>query len=150
MDMTSIAHAVDRSSADTMSSKTTPESIVYLCRNCMPDGARLPAQWIEAGMHLHIKEIPCSGKIDAQYLFHALESGMKGVLVITCPQGKCTLAQGNYRAKVRIGTVQRLLKEIGDDPGRADIVHCAEGESLDQIKDRINGAARRFAALASH
>lgn len=99
-------------------------------------------------MHVRVKEIPCSGKIDAQYIFHALEGGVRGVYIVTCPLGKCTLAQGNYRAEVRVRTVRRLLEEIGGDPGRVEIMHCAEGQSAEQLRGRINEATRAFSAYA--
>ena len=132
-----------------MVDRVIPEVVVYLCKNCLPQSGRLPAQWTEAGLHVRVREIPCSGKIDAQYLLHALEGGMHGVCVLTCPKGKCTLTQGNYRAEVRIHTVQRLLKEIGLDPQRAQIINCPGDQSLDQIKNMINDSARRFSGVAA-
>ena len=54
----------------------------------------------------------CSGKIDIQYMFHAFEGGARGVCVLMCRRGTCTLAQGNYRALVRVGTVQRLRRAL--------------------------------------
>jgi coenzyme F420-reducing hydrogenase delta subunit len=125
----------------------TPEVLIFLCRNCFPGIRFLPMQWSEAGMHIRVKEIPCSGKIDAQYILHALESGVLGVCVITCPQGACTLTQGNYRADVRVRTVRRLLEEAGTHPGRAQIIHCAEGSSPDQLRELVNEEVRAFSTL---
>ena len=99
-----------------MATPANPDIIVYLCKNCIPGGKYAPAQWNEAGLHVRIKEIPCSGKIDAQYILHALEGGLRGVCVVTCPQGDCTFMQGNYRAEMRLSTVRRLLEEIGPTP----------------------------------
>ena len=131
-----------------MVDQAIPEVVVYLCKNCLPQSGRLPVQWIEAGMHLRVKEIPCSGKIDAQYLLHALESGVHGVCVLACSKGECTLTQGNYRAEIRVRTVQRLLQEIGLDPQRAEIRNCPDDQSLDQIRTMINESARRFSGVA--
>lgn len=131
-----------------MAYQVLPEVVVYLCKNCLPQSGRLPIQWTAAGMHVRVREIPCSGKIDAQYLLHALEGGMHGVCVLTCSKGKCTLTQGNYRAEIRVRTVQRLLKEIGLDPRRAEIINCPDAQSLDHIKNMINDSARRFSGVA--
>jgi coenzyme F420-reducing hydrogenase delta subunit len=100
-------------------------------------------------MHVRIKEIPCSGKIDAQYMLHALEGGVKGICIVTCPLGKCTLSQGNYRSEIRTKTVQRLLSEIGLDPLRARLVHCPAEMTVDQFKEFIHDAARSFAGFAA-
>lgn len=96
---------------------------------------------------MRIKEIPCSGKIDAQYILHALEGGLRGVCVVTCPHGECTLAQGNYRAEVRVRTVQRLLEEIGLDPGRAQLINCSSDETIEHVRGLINEAIHRFSSL---
>jgi F420-non-reducing hydrogenase iron-sulfur subunit len=124
---------------------SVPDILVYLCKNCVPEGGKLPAQWSEAGLHVRVKEIPCSGKIDVQYVLHSLEGGVRGVCVVTCPSGECTLTQGNYRAEIRVKTVQRLLSEIGDDPQRAGLIQCPPDATLEQIKGLIGDAVRQVA-----
>jgi coenzyme F420-reducing hydrogenase delta subunit len=73
---------------------------------------------------------------------------MHGVCVLTCSKGECTLTQGNYRAEIRVHTVQRLLGEIGLDPQRAEIINCPHDQSLDQIKSMINDVVHRFSGVA--
>ncbi len=121
-----------------------PDVLVHLCRNCIPEGLRLPRQWRQKGAHVQVAELPCSGKTDAQYLFHALEGGARGVLIVTCPQGACRLAQGNYRAEIRIRTVQRLLNEIGMEPERAALIRCGADDDLEAL---VREAVRQFWAL---
>jgi coenzyme F420-reducing hydrogenase delta subunit len=98
----------------------------------------LPRQWIHAGMHIRIKLIPCSGKIDAQYILHAFEGGVGRIGIITCPEGKCTLSQGNYRAQMRTATVRRLLEEIGLDPASIQLIRCTGNETVGSIREMIN------------
>jgi F420-non-reducing hydrogenase iron-sulfur subunit len=121
-----------------------PDVLVFLCNNCSDEGAKLPVQWTVAGLHIRLKHIPCSGKIDAQYLLHSLEGGVRGVAVVTCPPGKCTLSQGNYRASIRVKTVQRLLAEIGDDPQRVALIQCPSDVTLDGLKNFIGAALEHF------
>ncbi|MDD5672809.1 MAG: hydrogenase iron-sulfur subunit [Chitinivibrionales bacterium] len=130
-----------------MTMQAVPDVIIYLCKNCLPHSNRLPAQWTDSGMQIQIKEVPCSGKIDTQYILHALEGGVGGVCIITCLQGECTLAQGNYRAEIRVRTVKRLLEEIGLDPRRAEILRCAKDETLENIKELVEDAAHRLCGL---
>jgi coenzyme F420-reducing hydrogenase delta subunit len=122
--------------------------IIYLCKNCIPQAGKILVQWTEQGLHVRIKEIPCSGKIDAQYMLHALEGDVRGIFIITCPMGECTLGQGNYRAEMRVKTVQRLLSEAGSDPRRAGIAHCPAGVTMDQLKGIISDAVRNIAGMA--
>jgi coenzyme F420-reducing hydrogenase delta subunit len=94
-----------------------------------------------------VREMPCSGKIDVQYLFRALESGVNGVCVVTCPEGECKLAQGNFRADVRVRTVRRLLSEIGCEPERVQSVRCPAGGSNEEYEQRVREGVERILAL---
>jgi len=99
-----------------------PDVVVYVCTNCVGQRGRLPSQWRQDGAYVAVRRVPCSGKIDAQYLLRALEGGGRGFCVVTCPKGECQFAQGNYRAEVRVRMVRRLLEEIGLEPERAELM----------------------------
>jgi F420-non-reducing hydrogenase iron-sulfur subunit len=124
-----------------------PDIIVYLCSNCIPSGIRLPRQWTQQAAHVLIREVPCSGKMDGQYLLHGLEGGASGVCVVACPKGECHLAQGNYRAEIRLRTLQRLLGEFGMEPQRVELVHCATTDPPEQLEGLVRGAVGRIAVL---
>jgi len=126
----------------------SPDVVVYVCTNSIPAGRRLPRQWNQDGMHVLVREVPCSGKMDGQYLFHALEGGGRGVCVVACPKGECKLAQGNYRAEIRVRTAQRLLREIGLEPERAELVHASADDSPEQVEQLVRGAVQRICALS--
>lgn len=132
-----------------MATPANPDVIIYLCTNCIPGGRYAPVQWSEAGLHMRVKEIPCSGKIDAQYILHALEGGLRGVCVVTCPQGDCTLSQGNYRAEMRLSTVKRLLEEIGSDPDRAQLLHCSPNDTIEHLQGLISEAVGRLSIIGT-
>jgi len=118
--------------------------VVYVCHNCIPAEKRLPRQWRQDGAHVQIREVPCSGKTDAQYLFHAIEAGACGLLVVTCPVGQCRLSQGNYRAAIRVRTVQRLLAEIGLEARRVELIHSSVDDDIEQM---VRDAVKRFCKL---
>lgn len=130
-----------------MTEPVCPDVAVYICHNCIPEGGCLPRQWKQDGAHVVVREIPCSGKIDGQYLFHFLEGGGRGLCVVACPKGQCSLAEGNYRAEVRIRTAQRLLGEIGLEPGRAELLHCSPDDPPDRLAELVRGAVERFCVL---
>lgn len=130
-----------------MAEPVSPDIAVYVCVNCIPEGKHLPHQWTQDGARALVREVPCSGKMDAQYLLHALEGGARGVCVAACPKGECQLAQGNYRAEVRVGVIQRLLAEIGMEPERAELVHREPDASFDQFEQVVRDAVGRICAL---
>jgi F420-non-reducing hydrogenase iron-sulfur subunit len=125
----------------------SPDVVVYVCTNCIPQGGRLPRQWNQQGAHVLVREVPCSGKMDGQYLLHGLEGGGRGLCVVACPKGECHLAQGNYRAEIRVRTVQRLLAEIGLESERAQLVHSSAEDSTEQLEQQLRGAVDRICAL---
>jgi coenzyme F420-reducing hydrogenase delta subunit len=130
-------------------SEAGADVIVYVCRNCIPAGARVPRQWQQDGARVLVRELPCSGKTDGQYLLHAIEGGARGLCVIACPKGECRLAQGNYRAEVRVRTLQRLLEEVGLERGRVDLVHSSRDDPPDQFEALLHGAVQRACALGA-
>ena len=131
-----------------MAEPVCPDVIAYVCTNCIPRGASLPRQWQQAGAHVLLREVPCSGKMDGQYLLHSFEAGIRGLCVVACPKGACQLTQGNYRAEVRIATLRRLLGEIGLEPERAELLHCSPDDPPDQFCRLVRDAVGRIAALA--
>ena len=130
-----------------MTQPASPGVIVYICLNCIPEGNHLPRQWMEGDRHVLVKEVPCSGKIDLQYLFHSLEGGACGVCVTTCPAGECSLSQGNFRAEVRIRTMKRLLEEIGLEPERVTLLKPSCDLSFDQLEKEVRQAVQALCAL---
>ncbi len=132
-----------------MAQPACPDVIVYVCCNCIPQGALLLRQWKQDGAHVAVCEVPCSGKMDAQYLLHAFEGGARGLCVVACPKGECHLAQGTYRAEIRVRTVQRLLGDIGLEPERIDLLHVAPDDPPDRLERLVRQAAERIIALGS-
>jgi coenzyme F420-reducing hydrogenase delta subunit len=127
-----------------MAQAACPDVIVYICCNCVPQGQRLPRQWTQEGAHVLVREVPCSGKADAQYLLHTFEGGGRGLCVVACPKGECRLVQGNYRAEVRIRTVQRMLAEIGLESERAELLHFSPDNSAAQLEQSVRDAVHRI------
>jgi F420-non-reducing hydrogenase iron-sulfur subunit len=130
-----------------MREPVTPNAVVNVCRNCIPAAGHLPHQWKQRGLHVLVREIPCSGKIDAQYLLHVLEGVTHGFCVVACPKGDCHWGEGNCRAEVRIRTIQRLLAEMGLEPERAELLHCSPEEPFSKLEQSVRNAVRRLSAL---
>ena len=130
-----------------MTNILSPDVVVYICTNCVPQGAHLPRQWRQDDAHILVREVPCTGKMDAQYLMHALEGGGRGCCVVACPKGDCHLAQGNYRAEIRVHTIQRLLSEIGLEPERVELLNVRPDTSVEQTEQLVRGAVGRLCAV---
>ena len=130
-----------------MAFTASPDVIVYVCNRSVPQGTSLPRPWKHNGARVAVHAVPCSGKMDGQYLFHALEGGARGLCIVACPKGECHLGQGNYRAEIRIRTIRRLLGEAGLEPERAELLHFSPNDSPEQFDEILRGAVERICAL---
>jgi coenzyme F420-reducing hydrogenase delta subunit len=72
--------------------------------------------------------LPCSGKINIQYLIKAFETGADGVAVLTCEINECRHLEGNKRAKKRVQAIDSLLNEIGMGTGRIAVFEVKQNE----------------------
>jgi F420-non-reducing hydrogenase iron-sulfur subunit len=133
-----------------MSVAFSPEVLVYICHNSLPPGAVLRRQWTQDGLRVVTHGVPCSGKMDGQYLMHAIEGGARGFCVVACPKGECHLSQGNYRAEIRVQMIRRLLGEAGLEPQRAELLHSSPSDSPEEFHERIRDAVARISALGAN
>jgi coenzyme F420-reducing hydrogenase delta subunit len=132
-----------------MAEPVVPDVAVNICENCIPEARHLPRQWTQDGVHVLVREVPCSGKTDSQYLLHTLEGVKHGVWTVACPHGECRLSQGNYRAEVRTRTTQKLLEEIGLEPERVEFLISSPEGSFDDLERHVRGAVKRLGVLGT-
>jgi coenzyme F420-reducing hydrogenase delta subunit len=130
-----------------MAEPVVPDVAVNICENCIPEARHLPRQWNQDGVHVLVREMPCSGKTDSQYLLHTLEGVTYGVCTVACKSGACKLAQGNNRAEVRIRTIHKLMEEIGLEPERIEFLRYSPDGLFDELERHVRGAVKRLCAL---
>jgi coenzyme F420-reducing hydrogenase delta subunit len=65
--------------------------------------------------------LPCTGKMEINYVLSALERGHRGVLILGCPLDNCKYLRGNYRANKRVEMVKTLLHQAGMEQERVDM-----------------------------
>ena len=72
--------------------------------------------------------LPCTGKVDVEYILKAFEQGADGVYIMACPIGNCHHERGNIRAAKRVEYVKRLLDDIGLGRERIGIYYVSGGQ----------------------
>ncbi len=77
--------------------------------------------------------MPCSGKVDIQYLLKSIETGSDAVVLVGCKSSECKFLQGNLRARKRIGAVGEILDESGFGPNRAVYIQLHGEQTPDVI-----------------
>lgn len=106
----------------------TPEITLFTCIYCgymAADTAGALRQ--EYPADVKIVRLPCTGKIDTQYMLDAFDEGADGVMIIACSLGNCHHERGNERARARVQRIQTILKNVGLEPERVEIHYVSGG-----------------------
>jgi coenzyme F420-reducing hydrogenase delta subunit len=127
-------------SANSAPSETAPVNLIAFCCNwCSYAGADLAGvSRLQYPTNVKIIRVMCTGRIEPEFLLHAFELGIDGVLVCGCHIGDCHYISGNKKAEERINMLKNLMNMIGIDPGRLRLewISASEGTRFaDTIKD---------------
>jgi len=85
--------------------------------------------------NLRLIRVPCTGRIDPLFALKAFEKGADGVLISGCHPGDCHYINGNWRTAGRYPMLQKLLEQLGMEPGRIRLewVSAAEGDKWARV-----------------
>jgi F420-non-reducing hydrogenase iron-sulfur subunit len=78
--------------------------------------------------NVKVIRLPCTGKVDVEYMLKAFEQGADGVYIMACPIGNCHHERGNVRATKRVEYVKKLLDDIGLGRERLGIYYASGGQ----------------------
>lgn len=106
-----------------------PEITAFTCIYCGYMAADTAgALRISYPPNIKLIKLPCTGKVDVEYILEAFEQGADGVYIVACPIGNCHHIQGNVRATKRVAYVRKLLDQIGLGGERVDIFYMSGGQ----------------------
>lgn len=77
--------------------------------------------------NVKLVRLPCTGKVDVQYVLDAFEGGADAVYVIACSLGNCHHVHGNERGKARVERAKEILKAVGLEPERLEMYFLSGG-----------------------
>lgn len=118
-----------------------PVIVAFCCHYCAYAAADLAGTMrIQYPDSVRVLRLPCTGKIEVNYLLAAFERGVDGVIVAGCLEGGCHFQEGNLRARRRVERAKQLLKEIGLEPERLEMFNLssAEGSRFAEIATEMN------------
>jgi len=124
-----------------------PLILAFCCHYCAYAAADLAGSMrLEYPDNVRVLRLPCTGKIEVDYLLAAFERGVDGVIVAGCLEGGCHFLEGNLRARRRVERAKRLLDEIGLEPERLEMFNLssAEGIRLAEIVTEMSGRLARL------
>ena len=126
---------------------TQPLILAFCCHYCAYAAADLAGSMrLQYPSTVRILRLPCTGKIEVNYILTAFERGVDAVIVAGCLEGGCHFIDGNLRARQRVQRAKQLLEEIGLEPDRLEMFNLssAEGARFGQI---VNEMSQRLARL---
>ncbi len=107
-----------------------PKILAFTCKWCTYAGADLAGlNRMKYPADIRLLRVPCSGRVNPQYVLEALQRGCDGVIVCGCHPGDCHYATGNYYAKRRMMIYKRMLEYIGLEPDRFQIKWISGAEA---------------------
>ena len=99
-----------------------PEITVFSCIYCAYMAADTAGSLrLQYPANVKIIRLPCTGKIDLQYILDAFEKGADGVYIVGCSLGNCHHERGNERGKARVEHAKEILESVGLEPERLEM-----------------------------
>jgi len=112
-----------------------PKIMAFVCKWCTYSGADLAGtSRMDYSPNVRMVRLPCSGRIDPQFLIKAFEQGVDGVIVSGCHPGDCHYNEGNYYARRRNLAFRELLDFHGIDLARLEFSWISAAEAIKWTK----------------
>jgi len=115
-----------------------PKIIVFCCQSCgyaAADDAGLKKE--NYPPNIFVIRIPCTGRLDTEFIFKSFERGFDGVMVIGCRRDACRYIDGIEKANHRI----QLLKRVLDPKFRSRIIltnlNAVEGHKFAEMVNKF-------------
>jgi len=124
-----------------------PIILAFCCHYCAYAAADLAgAMRLQYPDNVRILRLPCTGKVEVDYILAAFERGVDGVIVAGCLEGGCHFLEGSLRARKRVERAKQLLEEIGLKPERLEMYNLssAEGARFAEIVTEMSGRLARL------
>jgi len=114
-----------------MSEQYEPVIVGFLCNWCSYRAADLAGtSRLQYAPNLRVIRVMCSGRVDPQFILKALKSGADGVLVAGCHPGECHYVEGNIKALRRFKLLKHMLRQLGVEEERVQLVWASASEGI--------------------
>ncbi len=123
--------------------------VAFLCRWCSYAGANL------AGVSRNKYSpnvlpimVPCSSRVNPEFVMKAFASGADGVLLAGCHPGDCHYLKGNFKTLRRFKLLKSYLSQVGveDERVRLEWISASEGvryaDVVNDMTSKVQGLGR--------
>ncbi|MCR4425526.1 MAG: hydrogenase iron-sulfur subunit [Firmicutes bacterium] len=122
-----------------------PLIVAFCCNWCSYAGADLAGtSRLAYPATVRIIRVPCSGRVNPQYIVRAFQRGADAVLVAGCHPGDCHYSTGNYFTRRRFLLARTFLEYLGVEPERFQVrwISGSEGPKFQETIKEITQAVR--------
>jgi len=133
-----------------MSEQFEPVIVGFLCNWCSYRAADLAGTArIHFAPNMRAIRVMCSGRVDPQFVMKALREGADGVMIAGCHPGECHYVSGNIKALRRFILLKKMLKQLGVEEERVQIVwaSASEGIVLAEAVNKMTEQIRKLGPL---
>ncbi|MCL2008819.1 MAG: hydrogenase iron-sulfur subunit [Treponema sp.] len=124
-----------------------PKILAFACNWCSYTGADLAGlNRMKYPENVRVIRLPCSGRVNPQFILRAFQKGCDGVIVCGCHPGDCHYSTGNYFTRRRFLLMKRFLEYSGIDSGRFKARWISASEAA-KFRDTITGLTEDIRAL---
>lgn len=130
-----------------------PLILAFCCHYCAYAAADLAGSMrLQYPSNVRVLRLPCTGRVEVDYLLAAFERGVDGVIVAGCLEGGCHFLEGNLRARKRVERARQMLAEIGVEPERLEMFNLssAEGPRFAEIVTTMTQRLKQFGPSPLH
>jgi len=117
-----------------------PKIVAFLCNWCSYAGADLAGvSRLQYGTNVRVIRVPCSARINPQFIIKALQNGADGVIVSGCHPGDCHYISGNMVARRKFSLIKKFIEYIGVEPERVQFswVSASEGGRFADLMNMV-------------
>ena len=117
--------------------KEGSDTLVVMCRGNSPSSGEiqdiLKAQGINVSKYVALR-IPCAGRIPTDFVFEALNMGVKNIVSIQCEDPFCRYKEGTKINTRRLVLARKVLEQLGYDANAVQIVKFSRKAVYDVLE----------------
>ncbi len=126
-----------------MKGQTVKISLFHCSNSLSADDVARFASQLE-NTEINSISLPCSGKVNLQYIMKSIETGSDAAILTGCKTGECKFLQGNLRAQKRIEAVSDLLEETGVGKEVVKFIQFNDNDGPEQIFNEIKNFCKQL------
>jgi F420-non-reducing hydrogenase iron-sulfur subunit len=124
-----------------------PRIAAFFCNWCTYGGADLAGvSRLQYPHYIRVIRIPCTGRLNPNFVLTAFRQGADGVWVSGCHPGDCHYIAGNLHARRRFTILKNLLEYVGMEPDRLHFswISSAEASKFQETVTEVTQAVQKL------